>query len=200
MNLIDIVKRAKLNEKDLIAVYLYGSRIYYTATKTSDYDFIVITNNKTTNQFSDTLININFYTLDEHQKRLDGHEISAIECLFLSSDEILLETIKFTFNLNLKKLRHSLSTKSSNSFVKAKKKLTIEKDYDLNLGRKSLFHSFRIIDFGIQIATYGKIIDYTSSNALFYEIMSKYTWRELFDDFKYRYNKQLSDFRKVAPK
>ncbi len=82
----------------------------------------------------------------------------------------------------------------------AKKKLTVEKDYDLNLGRKSLFHSFRIIDYGIQIATHNKIVDYSSCNALFEEIMNCYTWNEMFDTYKQRYNTLCSEFRIVAPK
>jgi hypothetical protein len=102
--------------------------------------------------------------------------------------------------LVLQKLRHSLSAKSSNSFVKAKKKLTIKKDFDLNLGRKSLWHSFRIIDFGIQIIKYNKIIDYKSMNDLFNDIMQYYSWIDLFEEYKIKYNNLLTEFRKLAPK
>jgi len=113
-------------------VYQYGSRVYGNFRKNSDYDFVVITNNKPNNQYSDNLININFYTPEEHQQRIDDHEISALECYFLDPKFVLMEKKKFTFNLDLVKLRHSLSAKSSNSWVKAKKKLTVEKDYDLD--------------------------------------------------------------------
>jgi hypothetical protein len=192
--------KTKIDINKLNAVYKYGSHVYGTARKNSDHDFIVILEDKVNEQYSDREININFFTPEEHQKRLDDHEISALECHFLQEKHILKERQKYSFKLDLVKLRHSLSAKSSNSFVKAKKKLTVERDYDLDLGRKSLFHSFRIIDYGIQIAKHGRIIDYGSCNNLFEEIMNHYTWDTMFDEFKGRYNALCSDFRKIAPK
>ena len=204
----EILHKTKLDVRDLVAVYPYGSRVYGTARKNSDYDFIVVTPKKTNEQYSDKLININFYTPLEHQHRLNEHEISALECYFLPQESVLFDSSHplnrigdyFTFKLDVSKLRHSLAAKSSNSWVKAKKKLTVEKDYDLDLGRKSLFHSMRIIDYGIQIATYNTIVDYGSCNDLFHEIMNCYTWTDMFDQYKERYNQMCSEFRVVAPK
>lgn len=205
----EILNKTKLDIRDLIAVYPYGSRVYGTARKNSDYDFIVITSRKTNEQYSDSLININFFTPQEHQIRLNEHEISALECYFLPHEQVLFDLshplnknnrINFTFKLDLATLRKSLAAKSSNSWVKAKKKLTVEKDYDVNLGRKSMFHSIRIIDYGIQIATHGAIVNYGSCNELFEEIMNCYTWTEMFEQYKERYNKICSEFRILAPK
>lgn len=198
--LSEILKRTGLNESDIIAAYLYGSRVYRTARKNSDYDFIVITDKKTNEQYSDKLININFYTAKEHQERLDAHEISALECYFLPKEMVLLEKKNFNFKLNLVLLRHSLSAKSSNSWVKAHKKLTVEKDYDLDLGRKSLFHAMRIIDYGRQIAVHGRIINYGSCIDLFERIMDCYNWNQIFENYKGLYNTMCSDFRIHAPK
>jgi hypothetical protein len=194
--------KTKVNIEDVVAAYPYGSRVYGTARKNSDFDYIVVTKKKTNEQYSDSLININFYTPDEHQQRLNEHEISALECYFLPIHLELKEIplVPFTFKLDLSTLRHALSAKSSNSWVKAKKKLTVEKDYDLDLGRKSLFHSMRIIDYGMQIATHGRIVNYGSCNALFQEIMNCYTWTDMFDQYKERYNRMCSDFRVLAPK
>lgn len=193
---------------NVLAVYPYGSRVYGTATKNSDYDYVVLIKKKTQEQYSDSLININFYTPEEHQRRLNEHEISALECYFLPQHMVLFDSVHplnrhnpgYNFELNLSVLRKSISAKSSNSWVKAKKKLTVKKDYDLNLGRKSLFHAIRIIEFGIQIAEYGKIVDYGSSNLLFHEINNSYDWAELYNRFKKLYNEKLSQFRIVAPK
>lgn len=196
----EILNKTKLDIRNLIAVYPYGSRVYLTARKNSDYDFIIITSKKTNEQYSDSLININFFTPQEHQIRLNEHEISALECYFLPQEQKLFDKGNFTFKLDLATLRKSLAAKSSNSWVKAKKKLTVEKDYDINLGRKSLFHSIRIIDYGIQIAKHGAIVNYGSCNALFEEIMNCYTWTEMFEQYKERYNKICSEFRVVAPK
>ena len=203
----DIIKRANLDKRNVLYIYPYGSRVYGNFHKNSDYDFIVIVKKKTTDQFSDNYININYYTVAEHQQRLDDHEISALECYFLPQKTLdnisyLFEKPypKFRFTLDTVKLRHSLSAKSSNSWVKCKKKLTIPQDFDLNIGRKSMFHSFRIIEFGIQIATHGEIVNYASCNDLYKEIMGYYEWTDLFDTFKLRYNSLLTEFRKLAAK
>lgn len=196
----DILDRAGLNDTDVISAYQYGSRVYGNFTSKSDWDFIFVIKNKANEQFSDNMININFFDEAGHKTRIINHEISALETLFVDSEFILKESYKVPFKLNLSMLRHSLSSKSSNSWVKAKKKLTVEEDYDLDVGRKSLWHSIRIIDFGIQIATTGRIYNYGSCNALYRDIMQSYDWVTLFDKYKDDYNKILTEFRKVAPK
>ena len=196
----DILKRAKLDDSNVINAYVYGSRVYGTARENSDYDFVFIVKKRDNEQFSDNLININFFTDESHQQRLNEHEISALECQFLSPEFILKETKKYKFNLDIAKLRHSLSRKSSNSWVRCKKKLTVEQDYDLNLGRKSMFHSFRIINFGIQLATLGKIVKYNDANMIYNSIMKYEEWNTLFDTFKKEYNEWCSKFKSVTHK
>ena len=122
----DILKRTGLSDNEVINVYCYGSRVYGNFRKDSDYDFIVIVKNKTTDQFSDNLININYFTPEGHQHRLNEHEISALECFFLEDRFILKNNQNYQFKLDLSQLRRSLCAKASNSFVKAKKKLTVE--------------------------------------------------------------------------
>jgi len=199
MDYQDILKRAKIEDSDVVCAYPYGSRVYGNFNDKSDYDFIFVMSHKDREQFSDNLININFYEIGEHLKRLENHEISALECQFLETG-ILKQNMKFDFKLDVAKLRHSLSAKSSNSWVKCKKKLTVEADLDMNVGRKSMFHAFRIIEFGIQIANNKKIIDYASSNKLYDEIFNHYNWESLFETFKPRYNKLMTDFRSVTHK
>jgi predicted nucleotidyltransferase len=197
----DILKRTGLKDTDIIAAYSYGSRVYGNITAKSDYDYIIIVKTKTCEQFSDNLININFFDEPGHKTRILNHEISALETLFLSPEFILKETYKFGFKLDLSALRQSCSAKSSNSWVKSKKKLTIPVDYDLAVGRKSLWHAIRIIDFATQIAKTGKIEDYASCNDLYWEIMENhFDWDSLFETYKEYYNRILTEFRKVAPK
>ena len=50
----------------------------------------------------------------------------------------------------------------------------IKKDKNIYIAKKSLFHSFRIIDFGTQIAKNGRITDYGSTNHIWFEIRDKY--------------------------
>jgi hypothetical protein len=125
---------------------------------------------------------------------------------FLAPEYIWKNSRNYTFKLDLSKLRHSLCAKSSNSWVKAKKKLTIEikkgvEENPEDVGKKSLFHAFRIIEFGKQIAKNGKINDYGFCNELFKEIIYSYSdWNNLFEDYKKKYNNLLTEFRVLAPK
>ena len=87
--------------------------------------------------------------------------------------------------------------------LKAKKKIELQ-DEDTWIGVKSLFHSFRIIHFGIQLASTGTITNYSVCNLLWNEIencSNNFTnWQEYYDTFKDRHNICMSAFREVAPK
>jgi len=189
-----IKQKYHLNKED-VSIYVYGSRIYETNTDNSDYDLLIINNKDVNNQeIKHKIVNIHLYTKNHFQELLNEHKIVAMEVYFNNKMD------NFTFNLNLQKLRKSISANANNSWVKCKKKLTVEKG-DYYIGIKSLFHSLRMIDFGIQIAKNGKIIDYKSSNHIWKELNSKYwTWDELYERFKPIYNKKMSEFRAVAPK
>jgi hypothetical protein len=72
---------------------------------------------------------------------------------------------------------------------------------DYYIGVKSLFHSLRILMFGIQIANTGKIFDFSVANSIYYKIMSKdWTWEELDLEFRPLRNSILSEFRTVTKK
>ena len=141
------------------------------------------------------------------QEMLNNHRIDAMECFFLREDW-KHESIKFDFNLNLDQLRRSISAVSSNSWVKCKKKMSQGDDY---VGKKSLFHSLRIADFGIQIAKEGKIVSYTKPytellsdkyetfSSLLGEIMFMSTWEELKSQYQEIANNLRTEFRIVAP-
>ena len=223
----EVLKRTGLHDENVVHAYMYGSRVYGNARKTSDWDFILVTmggsgknfewkfphTDDGQKQFSDNLINVNFYSLKEHGDRLTGAEPSALECLFLP-DEFKLKTVEAFDAVDDKvrqlfgdknermmaALRHSFSAKASNSWVKAKKKLTVEKDYNDTVGKKSLWHSIRLMDFGRQIAEHGSIVDYGSCNHIYDEVMYWKDWTEMYDKYKKMYNEYCTEFRKLAPK
>lgn len=203
MNYVEVLKRAALTDANVVNLYQYGSRCYGNFREgQSDWDFIAVVKTKPNEQFSDNLINVSFFTVAEFERRLQDHEISALECYYLPTQYIWKQTHVFTHRMNLAALRHALSAKSSNSFVKSKKKLAESVDFDPLIGKKSLFHAFRIIRFGIQLATSGSITDYSACNDLYNEIMFSYgdDWQVLFTRYKQAYNQLLTEFRLVAPK
>ena len=144
------------------------------------------------------MFNIHVYTPDKFKVDLEWHRINNLECIWTPDWAKLKETIKYDFKLNLAKLRHATSHISSNSWVKCKKKL--EQD-DYHIGVKSLFHSLRIPMFATQVATSGRITDFSCANFIWNKIKSKrWTWEELDNEFRELRNEILTDFRKVAEK
>lgn len=113
----------------------------------------------------------------------------------------------FEERIDLSILRTSISSKASNSFVKAKKKILIEKDFDIRSSMKSLFHSIRLLDFGRQMAYYGYIKDFSSCEEVWNKILKTYSTNdeekileEIKKEYKPLYNEYASKFKKLAPK
>lgn len=194
---------------DLYALYPFGSRVYGTVHPKSDWDFIAVKGKVRLGEMSNGLVNIRYYTPEQFQALLKSHHISALECHFLPRDRWYSETIiepdePWKFELHLPTLRRSLSEKASHSWVKAKKKFVspYDRKNELLRGKKSLFHSFRIISYGIQIATLRTIFGYDEVNWIFREIMEDPSedWAHYEEVWKPRHNEMMSAFRKAAPK
>jgi hypothetical protein len=195
-----------IDDDNVRCIYRFGSIVYNTANEDSDEDFIIIAKE----YFETHDINIHCYTIEQFQSLIDIHEIQTLECLFLKAKDIIIvkDKIKlFNFNLDKTKLRTSISTISSNSWVKGKKKIIVLGDYDLNAGLKSIFHSLRILDYGIQIASTGKIYNYESMNYVLSDIIKlskEFKYNELWEaiDTKYRklFNSKSTEFKLLCPK
>lgn len=199
MDLLDKTKKIlNLQDKDIKALYLYGSRVYGTDSYNSDYDLLLVTDTlKSNTEYRNGLFNITTLSSQDFFNQLDEMKIKILECIFSPEKFKIKENIKYNFLLNREKLRTEISQKSSNSFVKAKKKIILEEE-DSYKGIKSLFHSLRIIDFGNQIALYEKINDYSSSNWIWNELLNlenEINWNQLKEKWQPIKNQLLSEFR-----
>lgn len=174
----------------VLNVYAYGSRVFGNAGLNADYDYIVVESGEEGKEANLIFpgIDITLYDCKRFRDRIAEHEISALECLQLPSRHTLLQKVIFGWSLNKSKLRESLSAKSSNSWVKAKKKFDVD--------------SLRILKFGLQIANHGRIVDFAECNELWKEIHNNPS--EVWEDYKklYQetYNSLKTQFRLVAPK
>lgn len=182
-------------KEPLIKIYSYGSRVYQTDNENSDFDFMAIAQTKDTKlDYTFECGNVSIHVVSEHLfiKRIKEHHISYLECIFQDDDD---EYLKY-FELDLEKLRRSISAISSNSFVKCKKKLN---DGEVYIGKKSMFHSMRILMFGIQIAKYKYIDDYSCANHYLNGIKRMKDWDTIQKHFQPEYNRLKTEFRKLAP-
>lgn len=188
--------------------FQFGSRVYGTQSEESDWDFIVVLPEgdiKPQTFFDDGNCHYILYEYDEFITKIKNHDISALESIFSRFHED--SPFHKYFEYNEHKLRESISTISNNSWVKGKKKLIISGDYDKKAGLKSIFHSIRIVRYGIQIARNKRITDFGEINWLWFELEklgqqydSDILWEKV--DTKYRslYKATQSEFKQLAKK
>lgn len=196
----EVMKRSKIHPIRVKAIFGFGSRVYETASYGSDWDWVVIANTSIANQeIRSGDFNIHVMTQDGFSNCLKEHKTSQVEAFMAPEEFRLLEDIEIEWSPSIPSLRHSFSHTSSNSWVKAKKKM-MQGDY--YIGIKSLFHSLRIPLFGIQIANSGYITDFTEANWIYNKIfsVSKWKWNDLDSEFRDLRNKISSDFRIVTQK
>jgi predicted nucleotidyltransferase len=185
-------------EEPIIEAYAYGSTVYGCNTEKSDTDYIVVVESDEDLYYSVNLermnTNITVYSEPLFIKKIKEHHISIMECIFQREDD----PYRKYFELDLAKLRRAISSVSSNSFVKCKKKLA---EGEVYIGKKSLFHSLRILLKGIDIAENGKITNYGVANHFLSEIMDEMPddWNILKTTYQPVFNRLKSEFRKLAP-
>ena len=187
---------------DALNIYHYGSYVYGTFVDgISDYDYIVIVPDTMRHldeqQFEYDNCQYTIHTAESWQTMLDRCDVDAIETYFLPEKFIVKESVVFIAELTKEKVRSSFSHVASNSFVKCKKKLEVPDSYNPTIGKKSLWHSLRIIDFGIQLMKYGKIVNYSSMNFLYNEIVKsdEVIWDYFKTKYKPIYNRMKTEFR-----
>ena len=199
-NIEDILKAAKMHKSRAFNIYLFGSRVYGTNSEDSDWDIIIVGNNSVEAiEIKHELYNIHVYTPKKFKEDLDWHTPKNLECIFAPDWAKLKEGIKFELKIDHSKLRHATSHVSSNSWIKAKKKLLVATEY--KIGVKSLFHAIRIPMFSEQIATFGCIVDFQYANWIWNRIIEKeWVWEDLHKEFRELHKSVLTDFRKKAGK
>jgi len=179
----------------MFIVVPFGSQVYGKTTENSDKDFYMISFG--TSGYKNKIVDgSDYHDVGSYhfQEMLDNHDIAAIE-VYSHSDAVQND---FKFVVDSEKLRRSISAVVSNSWVKAKKKMAQGDDY---IGRKSMWHSIRILMFGIQIAKHGKVVDFTEANEFYDDIvLSGKSHQRLVDTYKPLMNQKQSEFRVLVPK
>ena len=162
--------------KEALNIYEYGSIVYGTYIEgKSDRDYIVIVPDDyqiDVDQIEHDNCHYNIFHATTWQKKLDNNEVDAIEIYFLPKRHVIKETIRFNTDIVPSKIREQFSKTASNSWVKCKKKLIVEDSFNPRVGKKSLWHSLRIIEFGTQILLTGKINNYECVNHLYDSIVN----------------------------
>lgn len=204
----------KFNLNTIHGIFVYGSAVYLNKDP-SDIDVILVLDGNISKDYHIDDLEIHIITLGEFSKKLQDHDVVIMECIInekiIFTDEI--KTVLDSFVLEPSILRTSFSKTSSNSYVKAKKKLIIPETYDRYCSMKSLWHSFRILQFGIQIIYHYKSrsdFNWEVSNSFWDSIQTDYIsfenletstqWKNLNSKYRPIINSLNTEFRKIAPK
>lgn len=197
-----------------ILSFYHGSDVYGTKTELSDKDiFCVVSAGREAGldyiwDYRDEENNIDYQFIGENvfKKMCKELHIIALEGVFLTDDMIIKGDMSEYKNIVLRnfdkwKLRQTISSICNNSWAKAHKKMTIEKDYDLYKAKKSLFHCLRLFDFGKQIAENKSIVNYHSCVDLWKEIYEDEStdWEHYKKKYKPIYNRMRSAMVALCP-
>lgn len=177
----EICTALNININDILNIYPYGSHIYGNNTKLSDYDYIVVYKKSIlpSGAFKDNAISsidhkiqATCYSKSGFIDAINNYQMPVLECIFLSDDKIVKHGMPFKMNKFIKtdfcKKVISLASASWHNAILS------YKDDNSDYVTKNIYHALRILDFGIQIKNYGKIIDYSKLNNLKIEIYTGY--------------------------
>lgn len=177
--------------------YIFGSRVYGTASESSDWDIILVANAPSPDvEYNVGKFNIHIIVPDLFEKLVRDNHIKAIECIFAPQwAQLKPYPIEFVFKPD--SFRHNVSHTVSNSWVKCKKKL---EQGDYYIGIKSLFHSLRIAGFGIQF-TMSREIKFDYYNIYWKELSEReWSWEELKEKYQPIKNAKMTVFRQYCKK
>ena len=115
-------------------------------------------------------LNVSIMGKTRFERMLNEHRIEALEMLFLSKQQILVEREKLGGNWKVDALLLQLSTEweANRTWSKAKRKI---KKGEMKKGKKELFHSLRYLFFSLQIIRKGKIENFEEANPVWFEML-----------------------------
>lgn len=189
-------------EDEICNIYVYGSYIYNTFNDNSDIDVLCVVRNDIEEyvvEQSGTKLSLHFISVNKFFYKLNSFTDMVILESYLSPAILKKTVFTYDYSLTNNSLRKLISSTASNSFVKAKKKI-LQGDY--YLGIKSLFHSLRILGYGIQLAKDKEINNWGCSNEVFFGLLQQDKFNLLLlieKEYKPMYNKLKSEFKQVCP-
>ena len=171
MDRADVLRVLRRRDDEVTAIFRSGSRVYETASPTSDEDFVAVLARRDARQdlaFAPG-VNVVVHGLDTFRDAVADHSVFAFECLFLPPQHRLKDPAPpFVFKLDRAKLAASAGGRSTADFTKAGKRFA-----DDPTMKKKLFHALRVPMFALQVARTGRIADYGEANGLWREIAAR---------------------------
>jgi len=166
----DVTSLTGLHPSKLRNIYVFGSRVYKTYTLNSDIDLVVIACSMDVNkEIHEGIYNVHITTPDAFKEQLDSHDVHCLECIYAPREAQIMTRIDYLkdFRLDEGQLKKMLVSQSAWAWTKAQRRM--EKGNIIG-GAKSLFHSLRILKFGLQIINNNRITNFQGANHFWEEI------------------------------
>lgn len=194
-----------LLDERIYNAYIVGSHLYGTNTPNSDTDYVMITSDdygKDGETIKYGNIDVAFYSHSTWSDLCEKNDIKALEIKSIPNNFIIKQDNNYIYSIDIINVRKSISAVVSNAWVKGKKKLTVPESFDPYTGKKSIWHCFRILMFGIQIYKFGYINNYAEANYLYDEIVNSEhnDWEYFKENYQEQLNTLRTEFRKYSEK
>lgn len=162
----------------VVNIYPYGSRVYGCHHEGSDHDWVIVykaamlpngafKNNAISSP--DRKHQAICYSRSGFRSAIDYYDITALECMFLRPDKVILNKMNFAVRQwDPKAMVSEVITKSSTSWHAAM--MSFHTYHDEERAKKGVYHALRILGFGLQMTETGAITDYGAYNDLRQEI------------------------------
>jgi hypothetical protein len=205
----------QLDTKERKNIFLTGSRVYGTQNEKSDYDIYLIVSDEYYKKISRELkkwntnftednqclyfgeYNINLFSHSFFQGKLQQNWLQALMCMDLGKEFVIHEDFVFEYEILYRRLGRSVVGEAGKKFEMARRKWF---EWDLYSCKKYIVHAVRDLMLGTQVVKYGKIVDYTEANNLYFEVLALKSdqWKDHEDRFHPVYEKYKNLFEDVA--
>lgn len=167
----EICEALNIEYSQVLNIYPYGSRVYGSVNEFSDEDYVIVfkTSLLPSGAFKDNAISSEdkmiqgtCYSRAGFIDALNNYQIVALECMFLPEDKIIQKKMEFSIKkLDKREMAKKLITIASASWHNA---MLSQKNNNILYAKKNVYHALRILEFGVQIKMYDKIMDYSILN------------------------------------
>ena len=177
-----------LSGESILNVYVVGSHLWQTCSKSSDWDLIVIIDPakgaaKPSSNLHKGNMDILELSVDEYKERLKAHSMQVLLTLWLPECYILKTSFnpRAIFQLSKPQLIESLSSTKERDLRVAEKHF---RKGSVSQAKKVIMHCTRLIDLGVQLqdASVTASLNYSAANCYKDDILNNNskTWHELF--------------------
>ncbi len=163
MNIKTIASKLKINENEILNIYLLGSRLWGTAGPQSDWDFLIVLKSLPSGKATthNAEIDATLYSKEKFLENSKENSFLELLCRFLPQEYVWRESVDLKKEICVipKLLIKSVKEEADRDWNFAKKQ--IEKQ-NIEKGKKILIHLLRMLQITIQI------LQNTSSSIDFY--------------------------------